>query len=111
MERCLLISGETKTQEAWSSAADNIPGQQKQLFLPQAQCSELLERKRGAEGTQVNSFKRCKLINYNRIGESPRITATQQKSAHMQAKTYDQNISDSEREREGEGSHLMSKLQ
>lgn len=62
-----------------------------------------MERKRGAEGTQVNSFKRCKLINYNRIGESPRITATQQKSAHMQAKTYDKiylTLKEKERERE-----------
>ena len=100
MERCLVISGETKTQEAWRSAADNIPGQQKQLFLPQAWCSELLERKRAAEGTQVNSFKRCKPINHNRIGKSPRITDTQQKIAYIKLKTHDQNISDSKRERE-----------
>lgn len=59
-----------------------------------------MERKRVAEGTQVNSFKRCKLINYNRIGKSPRITDMQQKTAYIKLKTHDQNISDSERERE-----------
>lgn len=100
MERCLLVFGETKAQEEWSYATDNNPGKQKQLFLPQVR-SGLLERKKGvAEETQVNFLKRCELINYERIGKSPRINGIhEKKNSKHKIKTHDQNIYDSKKKK------------
>jgi len=39
-----------------------------------------LERKGVAEGVQVNFFKRCKLINYERLGKRTRINDICQKN-------------------------------
>lgn len=83
MVRCLLVFGEMKAQEKWSYATDNNPGQQKQLFLPTAR-SGPLKRKTAVERIQVNFFKRCKLINYERIGKSPRINDIHKKIIYVE---------------------------